>query len=75
MCASSLIALEVSFRPLVNSAERLVWVAVGSDVCVSQDQFDLWEKVARKVRQKCLLYSCHSTSVWIEERNSALLAA
>jgi hypothetical protein len=34
---------------------------------VSQDQFGLWEKVARKVGEQSLLYSCYSTSAWIEE--------
>jgi hypothetical protein len=27
----------------------------------------LWEKVARKVGEQSLLYSCYSTSAWIEE--------
>jgi hypothetical protein len=28
---------------------------------------DSWEKVARKVGEQSLLYSCYSTSAWIEE--------
>ena len=39
----------------------------GSSLCVSQDQFDLWEKVVRKVEGQPLLYPCGSTSGWIEE--------
>ena len=35
--------------------------------CQSRSIRVLWEKVARKVGEQSLLYSCYSTSAWIEE--------
>ena|SRR6476661_6739076 len=35
--------------------------------CESRSIRVLWEKVARKVGEQSLLYSCYSTSAWIEE--------
>ena len=52
---------------LVTLFVFFVRLVVGSSLCVSQDQFDLWEKVVRKVGERSLLYSCDSTSGWIEE--------
>jgi hypothetical protein len=42
------------------------WFMIG---CESRSirGFFLWEKVARKVGEQSLLYSCYSTSAWIEE--------
>ena len=35
--------------------------------CKSRSIRVLWEKVVRKVGEQSLLYSCYSTSAWIEE--------
>ena len=42
------------------------WLGVYDLVSVKINS-ELWEKVVRKVGEQSLLYSCYSTSAWIEE--------
>ena len=59
--------LDDRFASWSFSVDAIERCACDSWLCVSQDQFDLWYKVARKVGEQSLLYSRHPTSDWIEE--------
>ena len=61
---SALLVCVSSWKLCLRDRNGGRWFMIG---CESRSIRVLWEKVARKVGEQSLLYSCYSTSAWIEE--------